>query len=364
MRRIHMASFLTFGAVLCMAVMASAAPRHLIHIWADDKSSADVALRLEVLAWQAVEKMHGAESAQFLPVEAVELEGFQSALKSARELLASDTRARRGPELLDFASQAYVEARNQMVHMSMASLADLHALLALAAHRTGQGALVGRYLHTSRNVGGREFFLPGSHAELARAFAKVDADRVAQPTVPLAITSEPTGARVIVDGVEAGETPLTLSVGMGGHAVVLSLLGHWRKGALVDAGLTGGSRTLRLRPHRGRTRFENSLKSVPRDIRKGRTREAAAGVEDLAVLTEADAVMALVVQGVRARKTVAAHYRIRGIIRPPSGAVVHVDEVVPQDASILGVFDGFALSMSAPVPVANPVPAIASEPSP
>jgi len=170
-----------------------------------------------------------------------------------------------------------------------------------------------------------------------------------------------------VDGVEAGETPLNLSVGMGAHRVVLSLMGHWKKGVLVDAGDSGSSRNVALRAHLGKTRFENALKSVPSDIQKGRVASAQAGVGDLAMLTGADAVMALVVRSIKAKRGEVARYRLRGVIRPSSGAVTQVDEEIPQDATILGVFDGFALAMNPPPenPPASPPPVSGEEtPSP
>jgi hypothetical protein len=355
------------AGLLVLSTSLQAAPRHLVHIWAETKASADAALRLEVLAWQAIEKLHGSVPAQFMPVEESDLSGFHSSLQAARELIREDAQQRRGPELLGHASLAYVEARNQLVHLTNADLADLHATLSLAAMRTEQIALVDKYLHAFRNFGGRDMALPADHAELQRSLAEVDARRLYNPAVPLTLSSEPTGARVVVDGVEAGETPLNLSVGVGSHSVVVSLMGHWKKGVLVDAGDSGSSRNISLRPHLGKTRFENALKSVPSDIRKGRAGSAHAGVGDLAVLTGADAVMALVVRSIPAKRGEIARYRLRGFIRAASGMMTEIDEDIPQDATILGVFDGFALAMNPPFEDASapppPVPGDAT-PSP
>ena len=103
-----------------------------------------------------------------------------------------------------------------------------------------------------------------------------------------------------------------------------------------------------MKEHRGHARFRGALKSVPRDIARGRMASAEASVADLGRLTGADAVMALVVRVKKARKGEVGTYRIRGVIQPVGGAMKPVDMEVPQDATILGVFDDLAFEMQPP----------------
>lgn len=58
---------------------------------------------------------------------------------------------------------------------------------------------------------------------------------------PLVVQSVPEGARVFVDGVLTGSTPVTLEVGVGGHEVRLVMPGYYEWEARVDVRPGGGS---------------------------------------------------------------------------------------------------------------------------
>ncbi len=76
----------------------------------------------------------------------------------------------------------------------------------------------------------------------------------------VSISSVPTGALVLVDGVRVGATPVTLELPAGTHEVELSAEGHkpWRKRLVAEAGLPSEFNGIRLEPADGKLMLKSS----------------------------------------------------------------------------------------------------------
>lgn len=79
---------------------------------------------------------------------------------------------------------------------------------------------------------------------------------------PVSVRSQPPGATILIDGIEAGRTPQTLEVGAGAHEIALSLPGYatWRDRLTVTANEALALPEVDLQPAQGRLQ----LSSIPR----------------------------------------------------------------------------------------------------
>ena len=165
-----------------------------------------------------------------------------SALVPLRESgeLISEAR-RRMAELEEPAALRCLARAEQLLQAALqvpgvsAYYAEVQLQLGVTAAQVGLFGLADASFGRAARLDPRRRLLSGEAApEVVARAARVFDEAAGAPEGDLRITSEPTGARVFVDDVERGETPLALRARAGTHVLRLELPGERAYGTLFD----------------------------------------------------------------------------------------------------------------------------------